>query len=143
MAALATLHPGIARERAADATGLIRRLADHAQTIPAQAHAGTLATLAGQACAAAQAVDACLGSASQSAREPADAATAHAALELARRWIALLSALVDTAVAIYAEACTELADRVALAEEHDLIPAADGGIGAARLAAATRPLGRG
>ena len=38
--------------------------------------------------------------------------------DLAAQWTATLEATLDAAVAIYQRACSELADRVALAEEH-------------------------
>jgi hypothetical protein len=126
-------HHG-ARERAAQAAALVRRLAKQGEAMAAASpraacHAETLAALAGHAGAAADALGACLDAAA-GARD----GDALEALRLSENWIKLLSTLVDKATELYAAACGELGDRLALGAEHGLAE------GAAELARAARRL---
>ena len=116
-----------ARRDAGKATGLVRDLADQVQAMASTdgadrceiaSLAATLESLADNAVLAAGGIDDCLRWAKDTAHDTPGAGLALAELATAHALAALLAGVVDTAVAVYAQACRLLADRVALAEEY-------------------------
>jgi hypothetical protein len=117
---------GTEQRDAEKATCLVRNLADQVRAMAGTDRADrpeigrlaeTLNSLADSALSAAEAIASCL----IWARNSLDRSSAHHALielETAQSWVVLLAGVVDTAVAVYAQACRLLADRVALAEEY-------------------------
>lgn len=125
-----------AHRRVAGAADVVQRLADLVRAIADSVSLGgsglgDLATaidsLADQARTAAYTIDRCLALANGRPDRGASPSTAGAQYDLAAQCTAMLEYTLDAAVAIWRRACSELADHVALAEEHELtIPSADG-----------------
>ena len=84
-------------------------------------------SLADQARTAADAIDRCLTLARSCPDHVTGRLMAGVQYDLATQWTVLLNRTLDAAVATTGCACSELADRVALAEEHlPTLPPADG-----------------
>ncbi len=123
-----------AHRHATDAARLVRCLADRVHLIGESTGEGwsgfddlavSIDALAADASTAVEAIDACLEQASRHGAGPDAAGACQVArYELALRLIGLLDQLLDSAVAIYRLACSQLADRLSLAEEHLPIPTA-------------------
>ena len=75
-------------------------------------------SLGRQARTAADAIDRCLALGSSCVDAGVSAPLAIAEYDLALKWTATLDKVLDAAVAIYGLACSQLADRVAVGEEH-------------------------
>jgi len=134
---------GSAHRHAAGAADLVQRLADLLRPIADTVNTGgsglsDLATaidsLADHARISAHTIDRCLALASSCPNRSAGGLVAGAQYDLAAQWTATLENTLDAAVAIYRCACSELADRVALAEEH--LPTAAASADGQRLSAA-------
>lgn len=140
-----------ARRRAAGAADVVQRLAERlrpiADTVDLDGSgladlAVALESLADQARTAADTIDRCLALAGVCPDRGATSRLADDQYDLAAQWTAMLDHTLDAAVAVYRCACSELADRVALAEEHlPAVPsAASQRLGAAVLARHARAL---
>ena len=125
-----------AHRHAAGAADVVQRLADLLRPIADTVNTGgsglgdlamAIDALADQSRTAAHTIDRCLALANGCPDRGAGGRLAGAQYHLAAQWTATLEHTLDAAVAIYRCACSELADRVALAEEHlPTIPSADG-----------------
>ncbi|MGA2929141.1 MAG: hypothetical protein ABSG43_24750 [Solirubrobacteraceae bacterium] len=113
--------------QAAATASLVERIAGRVRSIADTINAGALGfadlPAAGDAFAllargAADAIDCCLVLASGRGDAGAGAFLASGEYDLAVGWIAALGDTLDAAVAVYAQACGGLADRLALAEQH-------------------------
>jgi len=125
-----------AHRHAARAADIVQHLADLLRAIADTVNTGSsslgdlavaIESLADQARTAADTIDRCLALASACPDHGTGGLLASARYDLAAQWTVLLKKTLDAAVGIYQCACSELADRVALAEEHlPTLPSADG-----------------
>ncbi len=113
--------------QAADTAGLVQRLADRVHLIGEstgenRSRFGDLAVsvdaLAAQAWTAVDSIDGCLALGRRCAELHAGGAWTIARDGLAVRLIGMLGEIRDAAVAVYRLVCSELADRLSVAEEH-------------------------
>lgn len=140
-----------AHRQASDTAGLVQRLADRVRPFGAlvgrdrsgfdnlAAAVDELATLARTA---ARSIDQALALARECAHKGEGTDLTISLYQLAAKWTVSLENALDAAVAIYAQACKQLADRVSVAEEHhaDSTPPEVGGLTAATLGRHARAL---
>jgi hypothetical protein len=116
-----------AHRQTANTADLVQILADRVHLIDEAVGAGHAGfadrgaagdELAAQARTATDTIDRCLTLGSRDPHPGPCGTMAIAPYDLAVKWIALLEKILDAAVAIYGRACSELADRVSILEEH-------------------------
>jgi hypothetical protein len=112
---------------AAGTTELVQQIAGHVRVIADQAgcaHCGftdlaaAADALAAQARTSLKAIDCCVAQGLQCRDTGALNELGDSQLDLATTWIGLLERTLDAVVRIYGEACSRLADRAAVVEEH-------------------------
>ena len=121
---MCTVDPDQAHRQMTATADLVQSISDRIHAVADQVGAsepafadlaGATDELAALALSAVQAIDRSLTLASHRGVGATLAATQH---ELAISWTVTLEKALDGALAIYARACSELADRVSVAEEH-------------------------
>jgi hypothetical protein len=112
---------------AADSAGLVQHVADRVHVIGGWAGdhrsefdnlIAAVDELAAQAWAAVESIDGCLALGRRCAELDAGGAWAMARDGLVVKLIVMLGEILDAAVAIYRLACSQVADRLSIAEEH-------------------------
>jgi hypothetical protein len=121
------LDPEAAHQQARDTTGLVQQLADgvrrFGETVGSRRSgfdslAVAVDELAALARTASGSIEQCLILARACPRQGDGPDLTVALYKLAVKWTASLDHVLDAAVAIYGQACSQLADRIAVAEEH-------------------------
>jgi hypothetical protein len=126
------------------ASTLVRRLAEDDLALTAAADQPELATLAARlgslaerASTVARAIEETLTTASRGVADPTSAVAVNLQLQLTDGCVRLLTGIVDLAAEIYAAFCAQLADHVAIVEEHTHSPRHHGGQPLAAMLGAT------